>query len=325
MLTVGQMIALAKSDKVLGIDDREVILETAQRALELAMYKANYDVMLGTIDVASDACGVVTLPSCIGTVLQVNVGGLPTILRDSWYQFHVNGFGNQCGPCCLFSTMNLPTPVWQQPSEWSLVTALCEDATDGDGSKVMIVQGETMDASGNIKPATTIPVSGPSSVGIRIPLLNGVANTDSAANPTYFRKFTSVYKPVTRGFVKLIAFPLRQMALATVLGYYGPNETTPQYQQLKVKASCTWVRIRYRRATLKLVDDHEIVPISSTQAMVNLLKAVRFSDDNNLALSEQYLSVAVRLLNEIQAIDQGNKFSPLQVDGSWFAGTIDYR
>lgn len=325
MLTVGQMIALAKSDKVLGIDDRGVILETAQRALELARFKANYNVDLGVIDVASDACGVVTLPSCIGTVLQVNVGGYPTILRDQWYQFHANGLGNQCGPCCLFSTMTLPTPVWQQPSEWSLVTALCEDPTDGDGSKVMIVQGETMDASGNIKPATTIPVSGPSSVGIRIPLLNGVANTDSAANPTYFRKFTSVYKPVTRGFVKLIAFPLRQMALATVLGYYAPTETTPQYQQLKVKASCAWVRIIYRRASQTLVDDHEIVPISSTQAMVNLLKAVRFSDDNNLALSEQYLSVAVRLLNEIQSSESGNKWSPIQFEPGWAIGTIDVR
>lgn len=324
-LTVGELLQSAKADNSLGMDDRATILDMADRALELAIYKANWDVWLDTIDVSSDACGVVTLPSCVGTVLQVNVGGLPTILRDSWYQFHVNGFGNRCGPGCLYSTMALPSPVWQQPLEWSLVAALCEDATDGDGSKVVVVQGETMDAAGNIKPAITVPVSGPSTSGIKIPLINNWANTDSPTAPTFFRKITAVYKPVTRGYVKLICFPMRQMALSRNLGYYAPNETTPQYQQLSVKARCAWVRVRFRRATIKLVDDHDVVPISSKQAMMDLLKAVRFSDANDLVKSEQYTQRAVRLLNEIQSIQEGSKWTSLAVEPGFGVGTVDYR
>lgn len=324
-LTVGELIEAAKPDAVLGTDDRATIISTAERALELAVYKANFDIWMGVIDVASDEHGIVTLPSFVGTVSQVNVGGCPSILRDAWYQFHVNGFGNKCGPCCNFSTMKLPSPVWQQPAEWSVVAAICEDAIDGDGTKTMIVQGETMDGWGNIKDALTIPVSGPSSAGIKIPLLTGVANTDSATAPTYFRKITGVYKPVTRGYVKVIAFPMRQAALATNVGYYGPNETTPQYQQLCLKARCQWARVSYRRASVALVDDHDIVPISSKQAMVDLLKAIRFSDTNDLVRSEQYTSRAVRLLTEIQSISQSNKWSPVQVDPSFCIGTVDFR
>lgn len=324
-LTVGELIQLARRDSILGISDREEIIGLAERALELAVYKTNWDLWLDTIDVASDACGVVTLPSCVGVVISVNVGGAPTILRDSWYQFHVNGFGNRCGPGCLFSTMALPSPVWQQPNEWSLVVAMCEDPTDGDGSKVVVVQGETMDQAGNIKPAITIPVTGPSEAGIKIPLVTNWANTDSAANPTFFRKITKVFKPVTRGYVKLLAFPMRQMALSRVVGYYAPTETTPMYQQLSVKAACAWVRVRFRRNSIKLVADHDLVPISSKQAMANLLKAVRFSDSNDIVRAQQYTAVAVETLREIQSLQEGNKWSPIQVSPEFGIGTVDFR
>lgn len=324
-LTVGELIQLARRDSILGIYERDEIIGLAERALELAVYKANFDLWMDTIDVASDACGVVTLPSCVGIVLSVNVGGAPTILRDNWYQFHVNGFGDRCGPGCLYSTMALPSPVWQQPKEWSLVVAMCEDATDGDGSKTVIVQGETMDASGNIKPAITIPVTGPSEVGIKIPLITNWANTDSAANPTFFRKITQVFKPVTRGYVKLLAFPMKQMALSRVVGYYAPTETMPLYQQLSVKAACAWVRVRFRRNSIRLVADHDLVPISSKQAMANLLKAVRFSDSNDIVKAQQYTAVAVETLREIQSLQQGNKYSPIQIENGWGVGTIDFR
>lgn len=323
IVLVGDVIAGAKSDAILGTDDRAKILDTMRRGLELAMYKANFNVWQGIIDVCSDHCGIVTLPSCIGTVLQVNVGGSPTIFRNSWYNFHVNGFGDACGQACGFSSECMPSPVFQDLNEWSVVAAISEDTMDGDGSKTLIVKGETMDANGNPKQALTIPVSGASHYGIDIPLLNNTANTDTAV--TWFRKIYSVYKPVTRGYVKLIAFPIRQMAMAVNIGYYAPTETSPIYQRIKVGVTCKWVRILYRRASVAMVHDHDVVPISSYQAMLNLLKAVRLSDANDIAGSEAYISIAVRLLNEIQGIESGNKWATMQVEPCFGVGTIDFR
>lgn len=324
LVTLGRVIEGSKSSGILGIGDRTAIIDYIQRGIELACYKANYDPSVGIIDVCSDACGLVTLPSFIATVMQVNVGGYPTIFRNQWYDFHVNGLGNQCPIQIGFSNDAGWSPVFQDLKEWSVVAAICEDATDGDGSKVMIVEGETMDSLGNIKQAITIPVAGASESGIKIPLLNGYANTDGA-NPTFFRKITRVTKPVTRGYVKLIAFPMRQMALSVTLGYYDPNETTPNYKRIRVGQSCKWVRLLYRRASLSLVNDWDIVPINSYQAMLDLIKAINMSDSNNPQASELYLAKAVRLMNEVQSIENNASWNPIQVEPGFGIGTLDPR
>jgi hypothetical protein len=323
VVSVAEVLAGARGDGILGFSDRTRTLDYMKRALELAVYKANWDVWLDNLDILSDECGIVTLPSFVGTVLQVNVGCVPTIFRNSWYEFHINGFGSRCGPKCGYSNDAGWSPVFQDLKEWSVVAALCEDTIDGNGSKVMVVEGETMDANGNPKMAITIPVSGPSSSGIQIPLLNGVANTDTPV--TWFRKITRVTKPVTRGYVKLIAFPIRQMALSVNLGYYAPNETNPIYRRIKVGTPCKCVRVRYRRASIAMVNDWDIVPISSYEAMLLLLKSVKLSDANNVAGSEAYLGKAVRLLSEIQVIESGTPFAPIQISPDFGIGTLDFR
>jgi hypothetical protein len=323
-VTVKEVLDGARSDGILGISDRAVILDYLKRAIELAAFKANYDVFTDTLDICSDDCGIVTLPSFVGTVLQVNEGGHPTIFRDRWFQFHVNGPGSQkCGPMIGFSDDMGWSPVYQDIKEWCVVTAMCEDPIDGNGSLSMIVEGETMDANGNPKDAITIPATGPSSRGVQIPLLYGVANTDPAM--TYFRNFRQITKPVTRGYVKLIAFPIRQMATATNIGYYAPYETNPRYRRIRVSHPCKWVRVHYRRATIAMVNDSDIVPIGSYQATLELLKSIRLADSNNIDASEAYLARAVRLLSEIQSVESGNNYSPIQVEPGFGIGYFDPR
>lgn len=322
IVTLKMVLDGAKSDAILGISERGKTIDYINRAVELAAYRANWNPWLATMDICSDACGVVTLPSIVGTVLQVNVGGYPTIFRNSWYEYHINGLGQQCGPSCGFSDDMGWSPVFQDLAEWSVIGCICTDAIDGNGSKEMIVEGEVMGPYGHIQQAITVPATGPSSTGVKIPLINNWVNTILPV--TYFRKITRITKPVTRGYVKLIAFSIRQMALAMNIGYYAPNETNPIYRRIKVGATCKWCRVRYRRASLALVDDHDIVPISSYQAVLDLLKAIRLSDANNVDLSEAYLAKAVRLLNEVQAVESPG-FSPVQVENSFGIGTIDYR
>jgi hypothetical protein len=211
--------------------------------------------------------------------------------------------------------------VFQDLKEWSVVAAICEDAIDGNGSLEMIVEGETKDAQQNRKLAITIPVTGPSSAGVKIKLKTGWAATDAAV--TYFSSITRVTKPVTRGYVKLIGFPIRQQAQSVTLGYFAPYETNPMYRRIKVSCSCKWVRIRYRKSESPLVNDWDLLPISSYQAMLDLLKAVRLSDANDVAGSEAYLAKAIRLLKE--GMDRDATYTPMQVERGFGVGTLDYR
>ena len=325
-VTLGQVINASKSNDLLGISDRAKIIDYIQRAIEIAAYRANWDPYMGILDVCSNNSGYITLPDFVDTVLAANVGGRPSLGRSSWYEFHINGLGSNsaCGGACgVYWDDKMWSPTFQDLTKWSLIAAICEDPIDGNGSLELIVQGETMDSQYNQKEALTIPVTGPSSPGVRIPLLINMAATDPGM--TYFKKITQVTKPVTRGYIKLIGFAPQQLSQAVTLGYYAPHETNPLYKRMKVSCTCEWVRIKYRRKTLTLVNDYDLIPLDSYQATLDLLKAIRLRETNNLELAEGYEMKAVQLLTDIQTIKDAATWMPMQVDPAFGIGTIDYR
>jgi hypothetical protein len=181
----------------------------------------------------------------------------------------------------------------------------------------------TMDANGNPKMALTIPPSGPSQPGVWVPLKTGFAATDPAV--TMFNSIGQVTKPVTRGYVKLIAFPPTQGGTGSVIGYYSPNETNPRYRRIRVNAKCAWVRVRYRRAEIPFTDDYEILPIASYQAMLDLIKCVRQRETNNGDEADKTLARVIDLLSKIEAIEHGPSFAHVQFEPGWGIGTIDPR
>jgi hypothetical protein len=71
------------------------------------------------------------------------------------------------------------------------------------------------------------------------------------------------------------------------------------------------------------VDDWQVLPIESYQATLDLIKAIRLSDSNNVDASEAYLAKAVRLLKEIQ--NRSAAYTPMQVQPGFNVGTIDFR
>ena len=327
--TLGEMIAVAGGQDVLGISDRNAIIGYLLRAIELIQWKANWDPYLGDMDICSDACGLVTLPSEVGVVLAVNVGGYPAFFRNSWFQYHINGPGSKdraggIGPSCgFFWDDRGSSPVFQDLKEYSYIAAILEDPVDGASGLSMQVMGETVDPAYNEKMVISVPTSGPSQPGVTIPLLTGYASTDFAA--TQFRAITRVIKPVTRGYVKLIGFPGRQAAQGVVLGYYAPNETDPSYRRIRVNAACKWVRLKYRRSEIKFVYDTDIIPLPSREVLIELLKAIRMRDANDIDGSNKYVGSAVGLMLERQLIEEGPANFALQVDPSYGIGTTDYR
>lgn len=332
IVPLGKIIQASKSKDVLGITNRAQIIDYITRAIEIAAYKGNFDPWLKNLDVCADAAGFVTLPSFVGTVLSVNIGGRPSLFRNQWYEFHINGTGsnygtqggNGCGMGLGWVSDDLGwSPVFQDLTDWMYLAAICEDPIDGNGSLNLIVQGDTVDQNCNPKQAITIPASGPSQGGVMVPMILNYPVTDPAI--TAFRRITQVTKPVTRGYVKLIGFKNVTGSHGVTLGYYAPNETNPRYRRIRVSQACQWVRIRFRMADIPLVNDWDIVPLESYQATLDLLKAIRLRETNNYDVAEVAETKAVNLLREIQAIQDGPAMDPIQVDPNFSIGTIDYR
>ena len=341
LVTLGEVIAESKSSSVLGINDRAKIISYIKRALDLGMYKSNYNPWIGILDTCSDSCGYVTLPSFIETVLATNVGGLPSLFRDKWFEFNINGPGSTAwgsypslasgygygmgtagqamGNLGIGSTWDDRqfSPTFQDMSEPCALACICEDATDGAAGFQLTVQGVVTSPQGYQEQALTTDPADPNSpaTAIFVPMKfspNGIATSDPKT--TLLTRITQVTKPVTRGYVRLYAVAPQQGHKLTLVGVYGPNETTPQYRRYRVSAKCAWVRMMYRIKKPEFLYDYDIIPIPSLDAMLGLLKSIRFNESNNYDLGKAALDVAVQELNDIQGIQDGPATVDLMID-----------
>ncbi len=333
-ITLGSIIEDTKSAAFLGISDRDVIIGYVERALSLGIYEENYNPSIGTLDLNSDACGWVTLPYFVGTVLATNVAGQPAIFRNAWFEFSQNGPGSAPNNAngqgatgwygsgtnsAMGNSWNGQTwddrgfsPTCRDFSDWSTLAAITENPEDGTGNLKLVVTGETQNAAGD-----------PQIVTVEIPLLANTASQD--ANVTLWRKITRVLKPVTQGYVKLLGCPPKQGAHGVVVGYYSPRETTPNYRRYRVSQPNCWIRLRYRLAEVKLLYDYDILPINNREAMLELIKSIRMSDTNNLEASEAYRARAIDIMNKVQSIEDGPGTFQMQVQQGSTPGTIDWR
>lgn len=78
-----------------GLCDQATIFRRISDALTVLANKNYYQCLTGFVDICTTTDGrQVTLPREIETPLAVNIGGHPTIFRNSWHEFHVNGMGS---------------------------------------------------------------------------------------------------------------------------------------------------------------------------------------------------------------------------------------
>lgn len=351
-VTLGEVIEQSKSSSVLGIDDstqagRSKIISYIKRALDLGSYETNYDPWIGKLDTQSDACGFVTLPGFIDTVLAVNVGGFPSGFRDKWFEFHINGpgsgmasnalnngwvgvgagtYGVGSGVAASAWSDRMTSPVIEDIQQPSALACVCDNREDGEAGLKLTVQAVCTSPTGYQQEALT--TVGPDAPGtaIFVPLkwdARGYATSDPDA--TLINRVIQVQKPETKGYVTLYAVAPQQGARLALLGRYGPKETLPQYKRLQVTAGRSWVRLMYRIKTPDFLYDYDIVPIESLEAMLSLIKAVRFRETNDYGNGQAALTVAVDILNKIQNIRDGPATVALQVDPGFGNIQMDLR
>ncbi len=264
LVPLGEVIREASNPGILGIADRDKVVSYISRALDLAIYKANWDASIGILDTCADWCGNVTLPYFVDTVLACNVNGQPSYPQNIWYEFAPGGAGSVPfgagaglgaggGVPSAFSAYGVGvggvgnawqdrgwTPTFQDIGEFSALACITENPVDGKGDKFLIVQGETQTREGTEPVWTT---SGPDGVfaGVKIPLLSSMATCPAQA--TLFRNNTQVVKPLTAGCVKLLAFNPDNPASARVVGHYTQRETLPRYRRLRRTLGCGFATV----------------------------------------------------------------------------------
>lgn len=238
--------------------------------------------------------GCITLPADVATILACNNSGQPTLLRDQWFSFHANGPGIQCDTPWNYTDELGPVVTYKDPSGPVKLIAEVENSKDSSCTNLRVYGWD-----GDGKRIYTPGPSGVLEDGFFVPSIFGF----SAPNPDapLIARIDRVQKSLTNGFVRLIAIN-EDGTTNTTIGHYLPWETVPSYRRIKVP-NRSWIRIKYRRKDIEVRSKADWINIDNREALLLLLKAVKFRLNNQFDQARASESEGMRLLsNEAAAL-----------------------
>ncbi len=298
--------------RILGTCDETFVFRRITQAVEALANSGQWDPLTGYADLCVSDC-YVTLPGEIETPLAINIGGHPSVGRDTLFSFHLNGPGDGWGQSCRWEWIDRGDVCTYReliaPSKLVAFVQRPEDANSelwvyGRNDQNQILR--STDATGALVD------------GYQVPTIYGYAVPDSGA-PTVTR-ITRVRKANTAGQIRLSSYD-NATNTGTLLGIYEHYETEPIYRRIKLSTNCAWIRMAYRKRTTKITRRTDHIPLHSSYAVLLMLRALKHYDEGALANAVGFEANAVRFLNneEVTRNPPGVE-SPLQVDNrSWAA------
>ncbi len=279
---------LTEAKDVLGKCDNSTVFKRLTDAVRLAnnQSKGN-DWNIAVMDLCvCDGC--MSLPADVGTILAVNNGGMPTLIRDQWFQYHINGVGTDCCQPCGYTDELGQASTFRDPSGPVNLVAVVENALDSNS--FLRVFGWDEDG----KRIYTTGANGVLEDGFLVPTLIGysIPNPDAPA----IARIDRVQKVATNGFIKLIAVDSTTGLSQTTIGYYQPWETNPSYRRIRVPDR-SWIRIKYRKVDMEVRGASDWINIENREALLLLLKAIKFRLDNQIEQGRAFETEGMRLLS----------------------------
>lgn len=259
-------------------------------AVRLLGNKARFDWLLAEVSVATQD-GLLTLPREVKTVLQVNVNKRPVLLRDEWYEYHINGDGEEDTIPCAYATETGRWATFRDPPTACRLVAVVE--TPADTNKKLRVYG--WDAYG--VRIHTANAAGTLEDGFLVPQIYGYSvPREDVPN---IAKIDYISREATTARVKLYAVDPTTLETLTLIGHYRPNETTPSYRRLRVNAPST-ARVKYQRADIPIQSDDDWINCNNREALRLAMRAVKLRNDRQYEQAAIAEKEAVRLLSEEQ-------------------------
>ncbi len=294
------LIERAKRPTAYGSCDDSDVFAAITAAVNRANRAGLFDWSVGQMDLCvCDGC--VTLPADVETIISVNQGRQPTVIRSEWFEYSLSGTGSQdCVPCGFSTVIGMFSTIKDVVGPNQIIA---EIESAADNQKEVRVYG--WDSSGK-----RIYTAGPDGVlqdGLLVPTVYGFSPPNPDA-PSISR-IDRVRKEQTNGFVRLIGINANDSTKRTLLGHYLPWETEPSYQRIKV-ACKTFLRIKYRRKDLTVRGLGDWINLDNEEALGFLLKSVKYGEQDDYDRSHAAMAEAIRLLSE----QQDSKSSPAELN-----------
>lgn len=287
---------------IFGACDDERLFRWITDAIQLVCNKADFEGWICYVDLCVDG-QCVTLPREVEAPIAVNIGGTPTLGRDQLFSFHLNGQGD-CKEAVSYSYQDRGGfPTYRDIIEPSKLIAFVDK--EEDEGKELRVYGYDSDGL-----PVRQKVGNVWQDGWLIPTLFGYSVPDSEMPK--FARIVRVRKAVTAGALRLSTLDDSGLTGLT-LGIYEPDEVEPWYRRIKLGKTASWIRLAYRKASPTIKSRYDRIPMRSRRALLLAMKALRFYEDDDIAMAHAFEVDAARLEKEASDVAETPTASPLQV------------
>lgn len=294
---------------IVGTCDDPTLFRRISEAVEALANKGDFDPLLGTVEICtSDKC--VTLPREVENVMAVNINGRPSIGRDRWFNFHLNGPGDHHSPAAFRPVIwswqdGAESPVFRELRSPSKLIAFVSNAAD-QGTELRVYGYDTAGLF-----IRTLE-NGVWVDGYRVPTIFGFAMPESGA--PIFARIIRVKKAVTAATIRLTSLDISSMT-GTLVGQYEYDETDPLYRRIILQhEGLKSVNIAFRRRVFKVTSQESLIPLHSTLAILEMLRAIKGYADDNLVLGQGHEATADRFISEEQATRSPPVNFPMQIN-----------
>lgn len=286
-----------EAKKLTGNCSDDVIYRRINRAVEILANKSDWDPLLGFVDISA-VDSLVTLPREVETPLAISYGDFPALGRDQLFNFHLNGPGDR--------DISTGWRWWQDKGEAVTFRETCpplpvsaKGAVSDEGKIVWIYGFDQNQQWVRTDQAGTFVDGYPAIIATTV-------TTDTLA-PS-FSRITRIRKPLTDAQVELWTTQL--------IGVYAWDDTEPHFRRLKLdRPNLSLVRIHYRRKNLVLRSKTDLIPLHNAEAVVMMIRALRYYDELDFATATNCEATAVRWLTEEQLSRNPTIAAPIQVAG----------
>jgi hypothetical protein len=320
-LTIGTRDAIIVADlydsacDIFGPIGQQKIFDRMTEAIELLANMSNWDGLIGYVDIQTFDSFYVTLPQYVDQVLAINVNKSTGSFRNQWFEFHMNGLGQDNDYADVVGS-NRPCGGWEEVGEMPcafpllapsyLVAAPFSNVDNGTPIRVYGID------------INDLPIYGPDgNLGVTITCEQNGFDISSQNLP--FKRIDRIVLGTPQGFIQLFATDGTQYLQS--LGVFWPNVAEPKFRVIKIGQKAVTVRMRYRKRLLKISSLTDPVHMRSRSAMLNAMRAIMtgIQDPNG---AQVLLMAAKDMLNKEWRATHPNEELGIQIDGSIWGGSM---
>jgi hypothetical protein len=279
-------------------------------AIELGNNKSSsWEASEGYADLDVGKGGKVTLPRTIYRPIKIRAGRGPLMMRNRYFEFHLNGFNEDCWDVGYwpyqrdhgFWDDRGKTVTVNEPETPFRLVAI-NDLDDDDGASIT-VYGYDQDGKWIRTPNNDLDDENQYIDGYKFEA--NYSNTLPDQLSPVFSRITRITRKQTNGYQQLLAYTIDGDQEPILIGYYYPDETEPNYSRIILPRGHGgdhphWIRMRYRKRSLKVSCLTDNLHLSSRLAVVEFLRAIKARADNPQD-AEMHEQAGLRMLQEAES------------------------